>query len=253
MKLTCDDFKVGDTIHFITVEHSEPLGILTYQLDDKVVVDVPNILLQSAYPITAFRYICEGECVQTVDEATFKVVARCKPSDYIYEETEVLNWKELDSRLTQLDERKVDKGVSYINRDIRVVDKGLTYMTGTLEVKQIGDVLWIVDSSYYYPTPNFETATNRIVLEFDLPKSISDKLYDESGNYGKVNRIDYAPVLVAGKSSTRLQCYAILKRTKLGDEVDTFQIEYAGLSGLKKDDIQGILVGFSLKMPLLLV
>jgi hypothetical protein len=253
MKLTCDDFKVGDTIHFITVEHSEPLGMLTYQLDDKVVVDVPNILLQSAYPITAFRYICEGECVQTVDEATFKVVARCKPSDYIYEETEVLNWKELDLRVQDLQETKVDKGVSYINRDIRIIYDGLTHVIGALEVKQIGDILWVIDNGYYYPTPTFETSNEKLVFEFDLPKSISNKICDQYGRYGDTGFIDHVPALASGYKPTRINCYATLTRSNIGDEVDTYQVTYVGLSSLVKEDLVSILVGFSVKIPILLV
>lgn len=65
------------------------------------VVDVPNILLQSALDIRV--YACHDEC--TSFEETFKVKGRTKPEDYVYTETEILRYEELEARIEDIDAR----------------------------------------------------------------------------------------------------------------------------------------------------
>lgn len=67
-------------------------------VDDQQLVDVPNILLQSDRDIHVYAY--DGA---TKYEEVFKIFARCKPSDYVYTETEVATWEQLDKRITDLE------------------------------------------------------------------------------------------------------------------------------------------------------
>lgn len=55
------------------------------------VANVPNILLQTAWDIRAYGFTGD----YTKVEKRFKVVARTKPTDYVYTETEVLNYNTL--------------------------------------------------------------------------------------------------------------------------------------------------------------
>ena len=87
------------------MKQATALPLIAYELDGKVVVDVPNILLQSAQPITVYRYINNADnSGHTLEEQQFKVKQRAKPDDYVYTETEVLNYITLDRRITAIEE-----------------------------------------------------------------------------------------------------------------------------------------------------
>jgi hypothetical protein len=55
------------------------------------VANVPNVLLQTAWDIRVYGYTGD----YTKVEKRFKVVARTKPTDYVYTETEILNYNTL--------------------------------------------------------------------------------------------------------------------------------------------------------------
>lgn len=88
-RITSTKFKVGDEVHFHNIKQPQALVVMAYELGGKVVVDVPNILFESASPIKAYIYITEGTSAQTVYEHIFNVEQRAKPSDYVYTETEL--------------------------------------------------------------------------------------------------------------------------------------------------------------------
>lgn len=102
-QITSTSLKVGDEIHFFNSKQPTALVVIAYELDGKVVADVPNILLQSSQPIAVYRYITNGETAHTVEEYRFNVIQRARPDDYIYTETEVLTYKALDERITKLE------------------------------------------------------------------------------------------------------------------------------------------------------
>ena len=107
-KITSNTFNVGDEVHFGNIKHSTALVVLAYELNGKVVADVPNVLLQSFSPITAYHYITTDHGVRTTEEESFLVNKRVKPDDYVYTETEVLTYKALDERITLLENTKPD-------------------------------------------------------------------------------------------------------------------------------------------------
>lgn len=92
-KITSNTFKVGDEIHFYNRKLSTTPVVIAYELGGKVVADVPNILLQSSSPITAYRYITDENGSKTIEEHTFEVTQRPKPDDYVYTETEIYTIK----------------------------------------------------------------------------------------------------------------------------------------------------------------
>ena len=98
-KITSDQFKVGDEIHFFNIKQWNALVVIAYELNNKIVVDVPNILLQKSYPIIAYRVFVDDDGKATIEEHQFKVKQRPKPEDYVYTETEVKSWENLDERL----------------------------------------------------------------------------------------------------------------------------------------------------------
>lgn len=73
------------------------------------VVDVPNILLQSANIIRVYAYIYEEDKTWTEEVSLFNVRARKKPDDYAYTESEILTYKRFDERITAF-EKKAENG-----------------------------------------------------------------------------------------------------------------------------------------------
>ena len=137
-----------------------------------------------------------------------------------------------------------------INEGISVIDTGLTYTRGVVEVRRIGSVLWLIDSGVYNFTDAFKTTNNRTVLQFDLPKALSDKIHNVNGVYGTTGTIGYFPALAyENVTYTTFNCQSYLKRSAIGSEYDTFQLVYTGLNSVNG----GGLCGFHLKMPILLV
>ena len=97
-KLVVDNEAVKE-IHFSNATTSGALVCEVYALDGLRVADIPNILLQSAFDIKAFGFC--GECVRT--SASFEVVARAKPQDYTYTETEIKRYEDLEARIAELE------------------------------------------------------------------------------------------------------------------------------------------------------
>lgn len=71
------------------------------------IANVPNKVLQNGYPVRVFGY--DGKA--TLHEATFEVKARTKPIDYIYTETEIKHYEDLERRLDELEENGISEEV----------------------------------------------------------------------------------------------------------------------------------------------
>ena len=136
-----------------------------------------------------------------------------------------------------------------ISNGVRVIDAGLTYSRGVVEVRLIGDMIWVIDSGVYNFTSSFKAANNRTVLEFDLPKELSNRIHNVNGAFGTTGTISYFPALAyENVTYTTFNCQSYLKRSKIGEEFDTFQMVYTGLSAVTG----GGLTGFHLKLPVFL-
>lgn len=71
------------------------------------IANVPNLLLQSGFNIRVFGY--DGQA--TLHEATFEVKARTKPTDYIYTETEIKQFSDLESRIDEIERKGISEEV----------------------------------------------------------------------------------------------------------------------------------------------
>lgn len=72
------------------------------------VVDVPNILLQSAKTLKAYLFQRTESGAMTSTLYTFPVLPRPKPEDYVYTETEVLSYASLKEELDRLKKNVFD-------------------------------------------------------------------------------------------------------------------------------------------------
>lgn len=113
-KLTSDTLRVGDEVHYSNLKQTKALITIAYELDGKVVSDVPNILLQNAHPINVDRYIKSGDSECTVEQYSFKVKQKVKPSDYVYTETEIKNWEELFKRIKDIENGGTSSRIGYV-------------------------------------------------------------------------------------------------------------------------------------------
>ncbi|MCM1363397.1 MAG: hypothetical protein NC215_00235 [Ruminococcus sp.] len=97
-------------IHFANEGDENALVVQVYEKDGRRMVDVPNILLQSGKKIIAFMCLSDDEEFHTHNLFKFKVKSRPKPADYVYTETEVLNYNTIMDKLNDI---TVDNGGSY--------------------------------------------------------------------------------------------------------------------------------------------
>ncbi len=82
-------------VHFSNAETDVALICEVYEENGERYADVPNILLQR--PLALIVHGCCGECVRA--SACFRIIARAKPDDYIYTETEVRNFETLQKQV----------------------------------------------------------------------------------------------------------------------------------------------------------
>ena len=101
--ITDENFKLNDEVDFSTVKTRQALVVRVKNKNGSLVAEVPNILLQDYHPIYVhwMAFDENGEYVQ--QEAVFEVNKRVKPQDYVYTETEVWSYAELEERLKTLE------------------------------------------------------------------------------------------------------------------------------------------------------
>lgn len=106
-KLVVDNKECGE-VHFDngTTELALVVQIKTDQ-DGLRVVEVPNILLQTAKPLKCYLFQESESGAMTSTLYTFQVIPRPKPEDYVYTETEVLSYSSLAERIDQLEKNGV--------------------------------------------------------------------------------------------------------------------------------------------------
>lgn len=102
-RLQVEDATITE-VHFCNKTDDCSLVVKTYTddtYDGKVYADIPNILLQETWDIRVYAY-CGGKYTKVEDR--FKVKARTKPSDYVYTETEVVNYETLLNKMESIEE-----------------------------------------------------------------------------------------------------------------------------------------------------
>ena len=82
-------------VHFSNRTDDSSLVCETFVENGITLVNVPNILLQNSWRIHVYAFDKE----YTKHEDCYEVVAREKPADYAYTETEVLNWNTISEKV----------------------------------------------------------------------------------------------------------------------------------------------------------
>lgn len=146
-RLIVEDASINE-VHFCNKTDDCSLVSEVYEQDGLRLVNVPNILLQDSWAIRVYAY-CTN---YTKVSETFKVTARSKPADYIYTETEVLNYNTLLNRINEIDENIADAVNEWLKENPLDVD--LTgyatedYVDNAVDNIAIPDVSNFVDGKY---------------------------------------------------------------------------------------------------------
>lgn len=116
-KLIVEDASVNQ-VHFCNRSSDCSLVCEVRTEDNLRVVDVPNIILQSDWKVHAYAY----DTNYTKHEKMFKINARTKPEDYVYTETEVLNYNTLLERINDINENIGQEVEDYLTENPIEVD-----------------------------------------------------------------------------------------------------------------------------------
>lgn len=105
-------------VHFCNRTDECSLICEVYDLDGLRVADVPNILLQDNWRINVYGY----DHNYTKHSDVFDVVKRSKPADYVYTETETLNYNTLLERIDEIDANIANTVNEYLKENPVEVD-----------------------------------------------------------------------------------------------------------------------------------
>ena len=155
-KLIVDDDSITE-VHFSNRTNSYSLVCDIQSEGDLRVVSVPNVLLQTNWPIRVYAYRKDHTEVSEI----FKVIEKDKPEDYIYTPEEIKTWEELNNRITELE--KPAESVLYTAQELTEEQKAQAR-------QNIG-----AQNLYNGLTPVSYSCT-------DGTYSVSDTVYLESGN-----------------------------------------------------------------------
>lgn len=86
-------------VHFAAVGSSEALVVESKEIEGKYLAAIPNILLQECKDI--FIYVMRDD--DTQESKRVSIIARAKPDDYVYTETEIKNYEDFEERLSALE------------------------------------------------------------------------------------------------------------------------------------------------------
>jgi len=98
-KLIVRDAAINE-VHFCNGTDNCSLVCEVKEQEGKRVVNVPNILLQTAFDIKVYAVNKDS----TKTEARYKVKRRTKPADYVYTETEIKRYEDLAKRLNAMED-----------------------------------------------------------------------------------------------------------------------------------------------------
>lgn len=90
-------------VHFRDLAGDTAMVLDVTETDGNRVVQIPNILLQQARTIDAYACrVVNGQT--TLEHVPIEVMARQRPSDYVYTETEIKRWETLEERIEALEQ-----------------------------------------------------------------------------------------------------------------------------------------------------
>lgn len=93
---------VCSEVHFHNGTGDCSLVCEVYEENGLRLANVPNILLQDTKAIKVYAYVCYDEEHYTEEQETFIVLPRPKPDNYVYTETEILDYRRYEAIAREL-------------------------------------------------------------------------------------------------------------------------------------------------------
>lgn len=178
-KLVVDNPDCGE-VHFDNGTTDKALVVqIKSDKDGNRVAEVPNILLQTAKPLRAYLFQETENGAMTSTLYPFQVLARLKPEDYVYTETEVLSYSSLVRRIDQiekngvseeqiaaavenyLDEHPLDTGVDFETDSTLILKDGILSVNTTNDMEQ-DNTLPITSAGVFATVGNIEALLKTI-------------------------------------------------------------------------------------------
>lgn len=102
----------GDCTEVHYLNRGAPSTLTVAVKDGKA--DIPNILLQKAGRLVVYAYIIDAQDHHTKVCETFGIAPRPKPAEYVYTETEVKTWSDLQAQIGDLADLATDEKGSLV-------------------------------------------------------------------------------------------------------------------------------------------
>lgn len=102
-----------DAVHFSNFGDTEALVVKPREENGNIIADIPNILLQSGRNIVVYTVNVAEDSVETLVDCTISVRSRAKPADYVYTETEIFKYEDLEKKANATAEKvnNLEKGL----------------------------------------------------------------------------------------------------------------------------------------------
>lgn len=129
-RVILSNIDAGIEVHFSDIYNTQddcPV-VKAYEENGFVYANIPNILLQKSGIIVAYLYVNQGDKAWTEHRAEILVLARSKPADYVYTETEVFSYKKLEDRMSLIEKSTIyveSAKVGQIVKITKVDEKGV--------------------------------------------------------------------------------------------------------------------------------
>lgn len=157
-KLIVDDATI-DEVHFCNKTTDCSLVLKVEDQEGERIVSVPNILLQTDWPIHVYAY-CTNH---TKIEEIFKVIRRSKPADYVYTETEIVTLEKILETVEEINENIGAATKEYIEQNKEEVLEG--YATEEYVDEAVADCLTEVEWEAIKNKPFHSEVTEAVLYE----------------------------------------------------------------------------------------
>ena len=216
-KLIIEDENIKE-VHFCNRTDDIALMCKVYEQNGLRLVDVPNRLLTDIWDIKV--YASDGDNTRYYD--TIKIIERKKPSDYVYEETEVLTYRKLEKRLIEIETAGFKKDVEeyFSTHPVAISVNGRTGEV-VLNADDVGAISIDNKTSYDDAVNKAHTHSNKSTLDKVTEAKISS--WDNKSNFdGDYNSLTNKPDLLQLDNTLTSSTKAANAKT-VGDKIKTIE------------------------------
>lgn len=104
LQITLDSLPASFEVHFANKRSETAFVVKATATDGVATVDIPNIVLTKPIDVIAWVYDnASDEIGETIATINLPILKRTKPADYVYEESEILDYKTLERRIDALE------------------------------------------------------------------------------------------------------------------------------------------------------